>query len=301
MFLSFSPSTCNNLARLAHDWGYFRGAGLAMAAAQAPAGYLADRIGSRGLMWGAWITGIVAAGLRALGQSLWVFVVGLLLYGITAYVSTPMNSYVADMRGSWGVGKAFALTQALYSLGAVGGPALGGWIGEQFGLRSVYLGAFVVFIFSFSVIVFYPPPAGAKTNSHRSNFEIASQLKVYVSLTLFLPDYPGCLPASNPYAKLFTKSTRFIFEPDWPVGVHRQSGCGGNYAGFRRPVTDRWPVIRAGGNRPVCVDLVARNQFHLVCSCLFLYRGIPPGTIDDPGLRSTGDPPKSDRRCLRIG
>ena len=158
MFFIFQPIYLQQFGADPRMIGGILGAlGLAMAAAQAPAGYLADRIGSRGLMWGAWITGIVAAGLMALGQSLWVFVAGLLLYGITAYVSTPMNSYVADMRGSWGLGKAFALTQALYSLGAVGGPALGGWIGEQFGLRSVYLGAFVVFIFSFSVIVFIRP------------------------------------------------------------------------------------------------------------------------------------------------
>jgi DHA1 family tetracycline resistance protein-like MFS transporter len=137
--------------------GILGGVGLMMAAAQAPAGYLADRIGGRPLMWGAWIMGIFAAGLMALGQSLGIFVAGLLLYGLTAFVSTPMNSYVADMRGKWGVGKAFALTQALYSLGAVAGPALGGWIGDQFGLRSVYLAAFVVFIVSFVVILFIRP------------------------------------------------------------------------------------------------------------------------------------------------
>lgn len=131
--------------------------GVAMAVAQFPAGFLADRIGGRPLMWSAWILGILATGLMALGQSLAIFVAGLLLYGITAYVSTPMNSYVADMRGKWGVGKAFAVMQALYSLGAIAGPALGGWIGDQYGLKAVYLAAFVVFIFSFGVILFIRP------------------------------------------------------------------------------------------------------------------------------------------------
>ena len=158
MFFIFQPIYLQQFGADPRMIGGILGAlGLAMAAVQAPAGYLSDRIGSRPLMWAAWITGILAAGLMAMGQSLGVFVAGLLLYGITAYVSTPMNSYVADMRGSWGVGKAFALTQALYSLGAVAGPALGGWIGEQYGLRSVYLAAFVVFIFSFGVIVFIRP------------------------------------------------------------------------------------------------------------------------------------------------
>ncbi len=158
MFFIFQPIYLQQFGADPRMIGGILGAvGVAMAAAQAPAGYLADRIGGRPLMWGAWIMGILAAGLMALSQSLGVFVAGLLLYGLTAYVSTPMNSYLADMRGKWGLGKAFALTQALYSLGAVAGPALGGWIGEQFGLRSVYLAAFVVFIFSFGVILFIRP------------------------------------------------------------------------------------------------------------------------------------------------
>jgi MFS family permease len=93
----------------------------------------------------------------ALAQSLWVFVVGLVLYNLTGFVTTPMSSYVADMRGRWKVGRALTLTQAMYNLGAVAGPVLGGWIGHQLGLRSVYQFSFWVFVLSVLLIFLIRP------------------------------------------------------------------------------------------------------------------------------------------------
>jgi len=137
--------------------GILGGLGLAMTVAQAPAGYLADRMGGRPLMWVAWSMGAAAAGLMALAQTLPVFVVGLFIYGLTAFVSAPMNHYIADVRGRWSVGRAFTLTQAGYNLGAIGGPLLGGWIGLQFGLATVYKVAFGIFVLSVLVILMIRP------------------------------------------------------------------------------------------------------------------------------------------------
>lgn len=131
--------------------------GFSMAVAQVPAGYLADRVGSRPLMWAAWLIALLATGIMALAQSLWVFVAGLILYNLTAFVSTPMSSYVADMRGRWKVSRALTLTQAMYNLGAVAGPVLGGWIGQQLGLRSVYQFSFWVFVLSLLLIFLIRP------------------------------------------------------------------------------------------------------------------------------------------------
>src|SRR5512138_2919595 len=80
--------------------------GLAMAAAQVPAGYLADRIGSRPLMWIAWVMGLLSAGGMALATSLPLFVISMLLYSLTAFVSSPMARYTAIMRGKWSTGRA---------------------------------------------------------------------------------------------------------------------------------------------------------------------------------------------------
>jgi len=137
--------------------GILGGLGLAMTVAQAPAGYLADRMGGRPLMWVAWSMGAAATGLMALAQTLPVFVVGLFIYGLTAFVSAPMNHYIADVRGRWSVGRAFTVTQAGYNLGAIGGPLLGGWIGLQFGLATVYKVAFGIFVLSVLVILLIRP------------------------------------------------------------------------------------------------------------------------------------------------
>lgn len=137
--------------------GILGAVGLAMAAAQVPAGYLADRIGSRPLMWAAWVIGLLSTAGMALAASLPLFVASMLLYSLTAFVSTPMNRYMAIMRGKWGAGRAITFSQAAYNLGAIAGPFIGGLIGDRFGLRTVYLVAFFVFGVSTAVIFFIRP------------------------------------------------------------------------------------------------------------------------------------------------
>jgi MFS transporter, DHA1 family, tetracycline resistance protein len=178
--------------------GILGSVGLAMAAAQVPAGYLADRLGGRPLMWAAWIMGAASAGIMAFAQSLPVFVIGLLLYNLTAFVSAPMNSYIADMRGRLKVGRALTVTQATYYLGSVAGPAVGGWIGSQLGLRSVYLVAFLVFIASVLCILFiHPQPktqhehTGPVIRLHQSRSFLA--LLPFFFLTLLVTYLPQAL------------------------------------------------------------------------------------------------------------
>ncbi len=106
LFFIFQPLYLQQLGADPLMIGGILGAvGLAMAAAQVPAGYLADRIGSRPLMWVAWVIGLLAAGGMALATTLPLFVISMLLYSLTAFVSTPMNRYIAITRGKWGVGR----------------------------------------------------------------------------------------------------------------------------------------------------------------------------------------------------
>ncbi len=169
--------------------------GLAMTVAQAPAGYLADRIGGRPLMWLAWVMGAGATWIMALAKTLPVFVFGLLLYGLTAFVASPMSHYIADVRGRWSVGRAFTLTQAGYNLGAIAGPLVGGWIGLQFGLATVYQVAAVIFLVSAFIIFWIRPqpktehPAGgASVQLHRNSlFLTLLPFFFLTTLVTFLP------------------------------------------------------------------------------------------------------------------
>jgi MFS family permease len=133
------------------------GVGIAMTVAHIPAGYLADRFGRRIMMWAAWILGVISGILMAVARDLPVFTLGVLLYGVTAFVVAPMNSYITAARGSWSVGRAIAFTSAMYNLGAIFGPYLGGLIGDRFGYARIYAFATLVFIIS-TILIFMIKP-----------------------------------------------------------------------------------------------------------------------------------------------
>jgi predicted MFS family arabinose efflux permease len=82
------------------------------------------------------------------------FLVGLFGYGLTAFVSSPLSSYVTAGRGPWSVGTALSLTTATFNLGMALGPLTGGWIGEHYGMRTSFLIAAGVFVISTLCIVF---------------------------------------------------------------------------------------------------------------------------------------------------
>ncbi len=155
MFIYFQPIYLQQLGAntmtIASVFSLF---GLAMMLAHIPAGYLADRIGRKPLLLAAWTAGLLAAWVMALARALPVFIVGMLIYGFTAFVSSPMNSYVTIASGKLSPVRAMTLVSATYNLGAVFGPISGGWIGERLGLRSVYLVSACIFIVSTVILLF---------------------------------------------------------------------------------------------------------------------------------------------------
>ena len=130
---------------------------LVMMAAHIPAGYLSDRLGRRPLLWAAWIMGLTAAWVMALANNLSIFVVGYLLYGVTAFVSSPLFSYITAAKGKLTAGRAMTLTSAMFNLGMVLGPLAGGWIGGQFSLRLTFSVSAAFFLVS-TVLMFFLRP-----------------------------------------------------------------------------------------------------------------------------------------------
>lgn len=158
MFLYFVPLYMEQLGADPIKIGSAMSAfGAAMMITHIPAGLLADRFGRRPLMVTAWVFGLVATVLMSLAASLPTFIVGYLFYGLTAFVASPLFSYVTAARGSLSPGRAMTLTSAAFNLGAVIGPLLGGWIGERFGLRAIFPAAAVVFGVSTAMVVFLRP------------------------------------------------------------------------------------------------------------------------------------------------
>ncbi len=135
------------------------GVGIAMTLVHIPAGYLADKLGRRPLLRASWTIGWLAALAMASAKTLSFFTIALISYSLTTFVISPLNSYVTAARGKWTVERAITLISAVFSAGMVSGPLIGGWLGENFGLQSLYIFAALVFTISLSIIYSLPSQA----------------------------------------------------------------------------------------------------------------------------------------------
>lgn len=122
-----------------------------------PAGYLADRFGRKQVLVAGWGIGVVAVVLMYLASSLWVFVLAQMLYRFTGFVIAPINAYVSEARGAQSVQRALTLVSASFWGGTIFSPAIGGWIGAAFGLRTVFGIAAIFFVFSTVTLLFLRP------------------------------------------------------------------------------------------------------------------------------------------------
>lgn len=148
LFFNFQPIYLKQLGSDEQQIGLIFGAfGVAMAITHIPAGRLADRIGRRPLLVTAWLFGLAASVTMAIATDLLWFVVGMMMYGLTAFVSSPLGSYVTAARGDLPIRTALAMTTVTFNTGMVLGPWVGGLISTAYDLRTVYFfaaGSFVV-------------------------------------------------------------------------------------------------------------------------------------------------------------
>jgi len=156
LFFNFVPIYLDNQFLLSkYEIGLVLGAfGLSMAITHIPAGRLADRVGRRPLLIIAWIVGLASTLVMGLAVVLPFFLVGLFGYGLTAFVASPLSSYVTAARGKLAVGTVLSLTTATFGMGMALGPVIGGWIGDQYGMRMSFLVAAATFVFSNVFILF---------------------------------------------------------------------------------------------------------------------------------------------------
>ena len=169
MFLYIQPIYLTRLGANAVQVGGILGlAGVAMTVAHIPAGALADHFGRKAVMSASWVFGLATAWMMYLATSLPVFVLALTLYSLTAFVMSPMSSYVTAARGEWSVGRALTTISASFNGGAILGPVAGGLLAEAFGLRMVYGFAASLFIVSTALILFIKDqPVEPHDDGHR--------------------------------------------------------------------------------------------------------------------------------------
>ncbi len=196
MFLYFVPLYLEQLGADPITIGsVFSAFGFAMMIAHIPAGYLADRVGRRPLIQAAWIIGLVSAWTMGLAPTLAIFIVGYVMYGVTGFVMSPLFSYVTAARGKFTAGRAMTLISAMFHLGAVIGPLAGGWVGEKYSMRTIFLFSAVVWVVSTGVMLFLKPQPRDEHESESTNRNLFTNMRFlgflgvvfFVMFATFLP------------------------------------------------------------------------------------------------------------------
>src|SRR3990172_1930786 len=156
MFFNFIPIYLENEFLLGEQQiGFTLGAfGFFMAITHMPSGHIADRFGQRPLLVIAWLLGLSSTLIMGMAARLPFYLIGVLGDALTAFVSSPLSSYVTAARGAWSIGTALSLTSATFNVGMALGPVFGGWIADQYGMRQTYLVAAGAFLISTMFIIF---------------------------------------------------------------------------------------------------------------------------------------------------
>lgn len=116
-----------------------------------PGGWLADRCERRKVMLANWALAALAPLLYARARTWPELIPGVFLYAL--FFGWPaMEAYVSDLVPPESLGRAFALTNSGYALGALFAPLLGAGLLSLVGMRGLFLLAFLAFLGSTTLI-----------------------------------------------------------------------------------------------------------------------------------------------------
>jgi DHA1 family tetracycline resistance protein-like MFS transporter len=104
-------------------------------------GGLSDRFGRRPILLGSLFGLGVDFIIQGLAQSLWLLFAARLISGIFGASLTTGNAYIADISTDETRARNFGLVGAAFGLGFIIGPALGGLLSTQLGLRAPFFAA----------------------------------------------------------------------------------------------------------------------------------------------------------------
>jgi len=259
LFLYFQPIYLQKLGADPLAIGaILAGMGVAMTVAHIPAGFAADRWGQRPVMWASWLLGLAAIWIMALANSLFPFVAGALVYGLTSFVSAPMNSYIAGARGEWSVGRALTIVMGTYYIGAVAGPFLGGLIGEAWGIKSIYMVAGCFVLVSTGIIFFIRPQEIQPQPETGGHFRLMAD-KRFTGLLLIIFTAMLAMNLPQPLTPNFLQNQRHL-----SLAAIGQLGSLGNLGNA--------VLLLALGNLPGSIGLLL-GQISMGLFTLLLWRG----------------------------
>ncbi|HZZ36960.1 MAG TPA: TCR/Tet family MFS transporter [Caulobacteraceae bacterium] len=104
-------------------------------------GLFSDRFGRRPVLMVS-LTGLgIDFLMMAFAPNLWWLFVGRLISGATSGAFSTANAYVADVTAPENRARAFGFMGSAFSFGFLAGPAVGGILGDAFGLRAPFIAA----------------------------------------------------------------------------------------------------------------------------------------------------------------
>lgn len=128
-------------------------AGLVGLLMHVPMAQLADRIGRKRVMVAGWSLGCLSTFVMALAPDWCWFIPALAAYQLSNFAMSAFFGYVAAHVGQENPNRSFATISSTASVGTIISPSIGGWIGEQYGLRALYFIAALLFALSTLALV----------------------------------------------------------------------------------------------------------------------------------------------------
>lgn len=139
--------------------------GLIVLLLYAPIGLWADRRGRKPVILAGWTLGTLATFAMALAPDWRWLIPALAAYYLSNFAVSVMNGYIAAKAPEHKQSEVFAIISSGPAIGSILAPALGGWIGTQFGLRTVYFcGAIVYTLSTLTLLCIRPQPAEIHAN-----------------------------------------------------------------------------------------------------------------------------------------
>lgn len=152
LFAYLQPLYIESLGATPEQIGLTLGAsGLIVILLYIPLGMWADRRGRKPLIVAGWLlSGLMALAMALAPDWRW-FLPAYTLYLLSNFAVPALQGYTAATTTPRAVGRLFALLALGNSAGSIIAPAIGGWLGQLYGLRTVY--ALAAFIFGADAVL----------------------------------------------------------------------------------------------------------------------------------------------------
>jgi len=145
-----------------------------------------------------------------LAPSLWIFVLALMLYRFTGFVIAPINAYASEARDGQSIQRTITLISASFWAGTLFSPAVGGWIGATYGLRTVYGVASIFFVISTAALLFLRPQPLALVTHGEMRYQALFRNRRFAGFLLLIFVTMLAIQIGLPFGPNFVKDVRHL-------------------------------------------------------------------------------------------